>query len=86
MSAGELKRLEDQARQHSARLLTVTCDVSDDAAQRRAFSKHTTKWGRLDFALLNAGIGERGILTPPDPLSDPLDSFMRCVPRVQRQA
>lgn len=79
VSAGELKRLEDQARQHSARLLTVTCDVSDDAAQRRAFSKHVGKWGRLDFALLNAGIGERGIHAEPSPGSA-LDNSLPCVP------
>ncbi|MEW5301523.1 MAG: hypothetical protein WDW36_004380 [Sanguina aurantia] len=42
-------------RVHIARL-----DVSDQAAQEEAFNSHMARFSRLDAAVLNAGIGERG--------------------------
>eukprot|EP00890_Picochlorum_soloecismus_P006507 jgi/Picsp_1/6858/NSC_04195-R1_arp protein len=40
--------------------LEIGCDVTCVAAQRRAFAKHLNKFGRLDIAVLNAGVGETG--------------------------
>eukprot|EP00892_Ulva_mutabilis_P010540 jgi/Ulvmu1/7859/UM004_0090.1 len=68
-SGDGLKQLQKDAHQHQANLLTIRCDVSDDAAQEAAFRAHIAKWGRLDFALLNAGIGERGAIFASDDLA-----------------
>jgi NAD(P)-dependent dehydrogenase (short-subunit alcohol dehydrogenase family) len=38
----------------------VACDVSDPAQHLAAFQAHMAAYGRLDYALLNAGISERG--------------------------
>ena len=38
----------------------VQCDVTSDGEQERAFQQHMQRFGRLDYALLNAGIAERG--------------------------
>ena len=38
----------------------VACDVSDDEQQKAAFDRHMERCGRLDIAVLNAGVGERG--------------------------
>jgi NAD(P)-dependent dehydrogenase (short-subunit alcohol dehydrogenase family) len=43
------------------RLLTVECNVADDAAQAAAFAQHMQRWGRMDVALLCAGISESGV-------------------------
>jgi NAD(P)-dependent dehydrogenase (short-subunit alcohol dehydrogenase family) len=40
--------------------VAVQCDVTSDAEQERAFDRHMQRYGRLDYALLNAGIAERG--------------------------
>lgn len=37
-------------------------DVTDEASQKRAFAAHMSKYGSLDVAILNAGIGETGDL------------------------
>jgi NAD(P)-dependent dehydrogenase (short-subunit alcohol dehydrogenase family) len=42
------------------RLLTIACDVCDDASQAAAFERHIYRWGGVDVAILNAGIGESG--------------------------
>jgi hypothetical protein len=40
--------------------LAVHCDVANAEQQAGAFSAHLRRFGRLDYALLNAGIGEAG--------------------------
>jgi NAD(P)-dependent dehydrogenase (short-subunit alcohol dehydrogenase family) len=40
----------------------VACDVADPGVHLEAFRRHAAAFGRLDYALLNAGIGERGEL------------------------
>lgn len=40
--------------------LAVRCDVADVREQRDAFQQHCRRFNRLDYALLNAGIGEQG--------------------------
>lgn len=61
MSEGALRALEHTAPQRN-NLLTVRCDVRQDAAQAAAFQRHMARWKRLDVALLNAGVGETGAL------------------------
>lgn len=46
-------------------VLEAVCDVSDEAAQRDAFTRHVAAYGRLDLVVLNAGIGERGSFHDP---------------------
>ena len=36
----------------------IPCDVSDPVALAAAFAAHEARWGGLDVAVLNAGIGE----------------------------
>lgn len=43
-----------------AQLLCVSCDVSRDDQQADAFRQHVERWGGLDIAIINAGIGESG--------------------------
>ena len=38
----------------------IACDISDLTAQERAFEAHVHRCGGLDYAVLNAGIGEKG--------------------------
>jgi hypothetical protein len=40
----------------------VRCDVADEAAQSAAFELHMRAFGRLDYAVLNAGVMESGDL------------------------
>lgn len=40
----------------------VQCDVSDDKQQQEAFHMHMEQFRRLDIAILNAGIGDKGQL------------------------
>lgn len=42
--------------------IAVTADVCDVQQQAAAFERHMSRWRRLDAAVLNAGIGERGRL------------------------
>lgn len=49
-----------QITQQGGEALAVQCDVTDSLAQAQAFAQHMHRWGRLDYALLNAGIAERG--------------------------
>ena len=35
--------------------IAVRCDVADPAQHLAAFQAHMQRWGRLDYALLNAG-------------------------------
>jgi len=39
----------------------VQCDVSDEQQQQEVFHRHLEEFGRLDIAILNAGIGDQGI-------------------------
>ena len=38
----------------------VQCDVCSQAEQERMFEAHMRAFGRLDAAILNAGVGELG--------------------------
>jgi NAD(P)-dependent dehydrogenase (short-subunit alcohol dehydrogenase family) len=53
----------------------LACDVSDLTSQRQAFQRHIQRWGRLDIAVLNAGIGESADLVASS--SD--DAWRRCL-------
>ncbi|PSC71056.1 zinc-binding alcohol dehydrogenase domain-containing 2 [Micractinium conductrix] len=55
-------KVAGQIRQRGGRAISVQCDVSDSRQHLAAFQAHQAAWGRLDYALLNAGIGERGDL------------------------
>mmetsp|Transcript_28821 Transcript_28821/g.73503 ORF Transcript_28821/g.73503 Transcript_28821/m.73503 type:complete len:670 (-) Transcript_28821:412-2421(-) len=44
---------------------TAVVDVTDAAAQERAFAGHVARHGSLTLAVLNAGIGERGDVFDP---------------------
>jgi NADP-dependent 3-hydroxy acid dehydrogenase YdfG len=57
---GSLEALKHECRQHANKLFIAACDVCDDAAQVDVFQAHYKHWGVLDFALINAGIGEKG--------------------------
>lgn len=57
-----VERLAAELRASGSQALAVRCDVSDPAQHMAAFRAHMECWGRLDYALLNAGIGERGNL------------------------
>eukprot|EP00887_Chlorella_sp_A99_P002267 scaffold10.g2267.t1 len=50
-----------------AALAVAPCDLTDRAAQAAAFRAHMERWGRLDAAVLNAGIGESGDLVWGEP-------------------
>lgn len=63
-STAGLRELQQQCADHGSQLLTVQCDLHDDASQAEAFKTHYKKWGSLDFALLNAGITESGTVAP----------------------
>jgi len=39
----------------------LQCDVSDEQQQQEVFQTHLEEFGRLDIAILNAGIGDQGI-------------------------
>lgn len=38
----------------------IQCDVSNDQQQQEVFDRHMQRFGVLDIAILNAGIGEKG--------------------------
>ena len=38
----------------------IQCDVTDQEQQKEVFTKHMEQFGRLDIAVLNAGVGEAG--------------------------
>lgn len=42
---------------HGGRIAYVRADVTDEAAVKGCFEGATARWGRLDIAFLNAGIG-----------------------------
>lgn len=61
---------------------SVRCDVADPVQHLAAFQQHMRRWGRLDYALLNAGIGERGDLVwgrSPRAWQQTLDVDLRAV-------
>ena len=38
----------------------IQCDVTDFKQQEEVFARHMQQYGRLDIAILNAGIGDVG--------------------------
>ena len=48
-------KVAGQIRQRGGRAISVQCDVSDSRQHLAAFQAHQAAWGRLDYALLNAG-------------------------------
>lgn len=46
--------------QQGGRAIALPCDVADPAQHLAAFQRHAEAWGRLDYALLNAGGGRGG--------------------------
>ena len=54
------RQVAQEISQGGGQALAVQCDVTSDAEQQRAFQQHMQRFGRLDYALLNAGIAERG--------------------------
>jgi NAD(P)-dependent dehydrogenase (short-subunit alcohol dehydrogenase family) len=52
---------EDRLASKGVTVLSAALDVCDSEAQTRAFSQHMAKFGRMDVAVLNAGIGEKGV-------------------------
>src|SRR5205809_6613501 len=52
----------EQLRKHGARVLTLRCDVSDEAAVEHAFAETVGALGRVDACFVNAGVpGRRGV-------------------------
>lgn len=39
----------------------IQCDVSNEQQQQEVFQRHMEQYKRLDIAILNAGIGEKGL-------------------------
>lgn len=56
------EQVASEVRNRGGRAIAVPCDVSDPEQHLEAFRRHARAWGQLDYALLNAGIGERGDL------------------------
>ncbi|KAL4437515.1 hypothetical protein ABPG77_003496 [Micractinium sp. CCAP 211/92] len=56
------EQVASEVRGRGGQAIVVPCDVSDPAQHLAAFRQHARAWGRLDYALLNAGIGESGDL------------------------
>ena len=50
----------DEARKTGGLAQAVRCDVSCQQQQEQMFDAHMQAYGRLDTAVLNAGIGETG--------------------------
>ena len=47
--------------------IAVTCDITNDSEQKDLFKRHTDTFNSLNFALLNAGVPEKGTpsVSPP---------------------
>jgi NAD(P)-dependent dehydrogenase (short-subunit alcohol dehydrogenase family) len=75
------EQVADAIRGAGGRAVAVPCDVADPVQQLAAFQRHMRQWGRLDYALLNAGIGERGdmIWCKGDSWQQTLDVDLRAV-------
>jgi len=65
--AAGLQHLPQMLALDSARLLTLTTDVSDGSACREAVSATLARFGRLDGLVNNAGISHRSLLRDTDP-------------------
>jgi NAD(P)-dependent dehydrogenase (short-subunit alcohol dehydrogenase family) len=48
-----------QLEEHGGRVLTLACDVADEAAVERAFAQTVTTLGRVDACFVNAGVAGR---------------------------
>ena len=74
-------------RQRGFKAEHIACDLTDDVAQQRAFERHVERCGGLDYAVLNAGIGERGARrTHPPQINPPLkNSFQARMRSTVRQ-
>ncbi len=42
--------------------LAIQCDVSNEQQQQEVFQRHMEQYGRMDIAILNAGIGDQGMV------------------------
>ena len=75
------EQVADAIRGAGGRAAAAQCDVADPQQQLAAFQRHMRQWGRLDYALLNAGIGERGdlIWCKGDSWQQTLDVDLRAV-------
>jgi NAD(P)-dependent dehydrogenase (short-subunit alcohol dehydrogenase family) len=58
----------EEIRQSGGEAEAAQCDVRDDSAQQAVFEAHHRRFGRLDIAILNAGIFEKGDLPLPRPV------------------
>ncbi|PSC70969.1 short-chain dehydrogenase [Micractinium conductrix] len=65
--AAEIEALGGQA-------ASVACDVADSSQQLAAFRLHMQRFGRLDYALLNAGVGNTF-----DAIWGPMDSWQKTI-------
>lgn len=59
IAEGELEETARLARAAGAEVSTSACDVASNDAQAAVFEKAAQRFGRLDLAFLNAGIGEK---------------------------
>jgi NAD(P)-dependent dehydrogenase (short-subunit alcohol dehydrogenase family) len=50
---------QERLAKHGARVLTLTCDVADEAAVDRAFAHTVATLGRVDACFVNAGVAGR---------------------------
>ena len=50
----------EEIRRQGGDAVEAQCNVADAGAQEAAFELHLRTWGRLDAAVLNAGIVENG--------------------------
>ena len=67
-----LAELADAIRAEGGEALPLTCDVSDAAQMSAAIAQAHAAWGRLDLAILNAGVSE-----PTDALNFEAASLVR---------
>ena len=55
-----MRRQVEDIRREGGEAVAAQCNVQADSAQEAAFAAHLRAWGRLDVAVLNAGIFEKG--------------------------
>jgi NAD(P)-dependent dehydrogenase (short-subunit alcohol dehydrogenase family) len=71
LAAGAMEETAAAARAAGGgRVLTAVCDVADASSSAAALASHMAAYGRLDLAVLNAGIGERGDFLGDDAAAD----------------
>lgn len=59
IDGGAAERVAASVRAAGGQAIATACDVADPRQHLAAFQAHMARWGRLDYALLNAGAARR---------------------------